>query len=347
MNDLCSRSAKWIRPMGAACFLMLISMNPASALQAAAQSLNAWLNSVAPSLLPFLIVMPALTCEETCALLSRVSGGFLRFFRLPKNAAGAILIGLLSGSPAGAAALTNVKPEKDDPDGAFVRAAWMASGASSAFLLSGIAVGMLNMPEVGIVLLRSQLGAVLLGALLLRPVGRGTAAFPAHAPRPQQSGVLSAMMTLLSIGGYMALFSVLARQISQIISPELETPLLALMEMSGGCQSLAIFDAPLHLKLPLISAAACFGGISVCAQCLSFLKPLGIHPVEYAAGKLVQAALAAVLTYMQLAFLPIDLKNVLCALERIDPAMASMLAVSCMVLIVMILAFISRRKIGE
>lgn len=328
-------SSGYLKPLGAACFLALLIMNPSSARDAAAESLSAWLHSVAPSLLPFLIVMPALTCEETCTLLARISDRFLRIFRLPKNASGAILIGLLSGSPSGAAALMNIRRESTDSIGAFTRAAWMASGASSAFLLSGIAVGMLSTPEAGIVLLRSQIASVFLCALLLRGAGSDISSDCIHAsPPPRQNAVLSAMLTLLNIGGCMVLFSVLARQLSLLISPSLEMPLLAVMELSGGCQALAALDAPLRLKLPLISAASCFGGISVCAQCMSFLKPLGIHPFEYAAGKIVQAALAALITHFQLEYLP--LLPIPEFFAQADWMMLSFLFACCVLLFIML-----------
>ena len=288
------------KPLAAFCFLALISLHPASALTAASDALAQWALSVAPSLLPFLIAVPALTSPEVCALLARFSGGLLSFFRLPKNASGALLIGWLSGSPAGSAALSSVACDPTDPPGAFLRAALMASGASPAFLLTGIAVSMLNAPETGPILLRSQLLSVFLTALLLRSFGSSRPSASSPSSHASQSAVLSAMLTLLSIAGYMALFSALARQLSLFLSPAFEMPLLALFELAGGCRALASLPVATELCLPLISAASCFGGISVFAQCMSFLAPLGVDGTEYAAGKLLQSAFAALMTFLQL-----------------------------------------------
>ncbi len=291
---------KWIKPLGSFCFLVLICMNPDSALTAASDSLSTWALSVAPALLPFLIAAPALTCREVAELLSRVSGGFLRLFRLPAHSTGALLIGFLSGSPSGAAALAAMNRHSSDSPGALLRASLMASGASPAFLLSGIAAGMLARPDLGRILLCSQLGAVLLCGLLLRPFGQEKPCILRKTEPLRQSAVLSAMLTLLTVGGYMTLFSVLARALSDLLSPTLETPLLALTELAGGTRALCALPVSLEAKLPLVSAAACFGGLSVYAQCMSFLKPIGIDPLEYAAGKLLQSAVAAVLTFLQL-----------------------------------------------
>lgn len=290
---------RWLKPSGAAVLLFLLCRYPGDALAAACEALLSWAVSVAPALLPFLIAAPALSCEEVASLLARFSGPFLRFFRLPAQSTGALLIGLLSGSPAGAAALSSVPPSESDPPGAYLRAALMASGASPAFLLTGAAASLLGVPDAGPLLLRSQLLAVLLTGFLLRFTGGGqpdSVSSPGERPRP----VLSAMLTLLTVGGWMAFFSVLARLLTRITHPALEGPLLVLFELAGGCRALASLPHDLRLILPLLSAAACFGGISVYMQCMSFLGPLHVHPAEYAAGKLLQAALAALLTFLQL-----------------------------------------------
>jgi hypothetical protein len=218
---------------------------------------------------------------------------------LPSASSGALFIGLLSGSPAGASALASVPANPADPPGAHLRAAILVSGASPAFLLGTLSSGMLNAPQAGWMLLFSQQLAGLAAVLLLRRCG-GIAASAFSLPaRPQQSAVLSAALTLLSIAGYMVLFSVLARQLS-LLFPALQTPLLALLELAGGCRAVSLLDLPAEKLLPLLSAVSCFGGVSVYAQSMSFLAPQGIGYAGYAAGKLLHSALAALFTYLQL-----------------------------------------------
>lgn len=293
---------KWIIPLSSACFLTLLCLYPEEALRSAASSFYTWATAVAPSLLPYLIVCPALTSPEISAFIARFTGGFLRFMRLPSTSSGALMIGLLSGSPAGAAALSATQPDPSAPPGAYLRAGLIASGASPAFLLSGIAVSMLDCPETGWLLLRSQYLSLLLSGLLHRRFGSGVRPDSSSSSQAEHGVILKSILTLLTIGGYMAFFAVLARLLALLLGPSFEMPLLAVLELAGGCRALSLLPAPLEYLLPLISAAACFGGISVYAQCMSFLKPLGVHPIEYAAGKLFQAALCAALTWFQLTF---------------------------------------------
>ncbi len=326
---------KRIRPLGAALFLLTVCLHPAASLEAASEALTVWRYAVAPALLPFLIAAPALTGSDACALLSRILHPLLRFLRLPANSAGALIIGLLSGSPAGASALSMIPGTPSDPPGAYLRAAVLASGASPAFLITGVAAGMLNAPETGWLLLRSQFLSALLACLLLRPAGGGNNARPGIISPRTHGPVLSAMLTLLTVAGYMTLFSVIARLISHLLHPAAETPLLAVLELAGGCRALSALPAPLSFRLPLISAAACFGGVSVYLQSMSFLAQAGVKHSEYAAGKLIQSALAALITHLQLVR----------PLKTADPLLLCLLALSLLILAVMLRTLFSWNRL--
>lgn len=294
---------KWLVPASSAAFVLLLCMFPAEALTAASQSLCAWALTVVPALLPYLMATPALTSPEVSSLLARAAGPFLRVLRLPEGCGGALLIGLLSGSPAGASALSACPRSDRDDASSFLRAALVASGASPAFLLSSVAAGMLNAPETGGLLLRSQaLSALLTGLIFRSPPAenRRICPLPAGSAPSSRSAASHAVRTLLSIGCCMVCFSTAARLISRLLGPSFETPLLVFLELAGGCRALSLLPAPLELRLPLISAAASVGGLSVFVQSMSFLSPMGISAFEYAAVKLVHAALAACLTRLQL-----------------------------------------------
>lgn len=325
---------KWMKPALAALFITLICLFPGAAAQSAAQSLAVWATAVVPTLLPFLIAVPALTCPEVCALFARVSGGFLRALRLPAACPGAVLIGLMSGSPAGAAALAASIRSETDPAGSYLRAAVLASGASPAFLLSSVASAMLDTPSAGWLLLRSQIFSALAAVLLLRSFGRDRTGAAPFRPSREHGAVLSAALTLLTIGGYMVLFSVLARLLSLLTGPTFETPLLAVMELAGGCRALSSLSLPLDVRLPLISAASCFGGASVCAQCLSFLRPAGVKPTEYVAAKLLHSALAAAFTFLQLRL----------SSPALNPSLLGISALSVLLLLIMSATVLNWRR---
>ena len=167
-QNLSSGSAKaYLKAAGAALSCALLLAFPGPALEAALEAMELWARAFAPALFPFFAVTPALCCPEAAALYERALGRVMEaLFGCPGRAAAPLAVGLMAGSPAGAAALSRVK---DSMTGAqATRALLLSAGLSPAFLVSSLGGAMLGNPALGAVLLRSQIGAVLLGGLLLK-----------------------------------------------------------------------------------------------------------------------------------------------------------------------------------
>lgn len=295
---------KLVRPLAALAFLALICLDPANAAACAREALARWATQVAPSLLPFLIAIPALTCEEARAVFARVAGGVMRLLKCPAAFSAAWLTALLSGSPAGAAALAGCATGCGGND--LLRGAILCSGAGPSFLLSAVGAGMLNDPQAGWTLILAQLLATLTAVLLMRslPGGALCGARETASPAARPPAMQGAAQSLLMIGGYMALFSVLTGQLAQLLGTAFQTPLAMLLELSGGCRAALSLPLPHPQKMALAAAVACMGGASVCAQSLSFLRPLGVKPAAYVFWKLVQCGFCALYALVLTARLP-------------------------------------------
>ena len=300
---------KMIRPLAALALLALVCLDPAGSAAAAREALAQWAGQVAPALLPFLIALPALASEEAQAAFGKAAGGVMRLLRCPAALAPAWFTGLLSGSPAGAAALAACAGDADG--GALLRCAVMASGASPAFLLGAVGTGMLGNARAGWLLVGAQALASLCVGLIMRGVPdapRSAAARPAIGLK--EPAMLGAARTLLMIGGYMALFAVIAARVGALLGDRWIGPLKMLLELGGGCQAAANLPLLFPEKLALTAAVASFGGASVCAQSLAFLMPLGVRPGAYVFWKIVHAGLCALFALLAAAYLPApDLKS--------------------------------------
>ncbi|NLG24710.1 MAG: hypothetical protein GX558_05095 [Clostridiales bacterium] len=290
------------RPWAAVAFTLLVALDPASALAAGHRALSSWAQTVAPALLPFMVVLPALTGPEMRRALGRPLGRLMRpLFGCPGEAAAAAAIGWLAGSPAGAAAMAHMADGMTRAE--LTRGALLASGASPMFLLSAVGAGMLGAPVAGWLLVRAQLGAVLIAGLALRraPLAGDMPAGPAEPEGDAEvRPVRAAVLNVLFIGGYMAFFAVLARQAALLMGGRMEAPLLMVMELAGGCEAAAALPIGLNDRLVLTGAIAAFGGASVFMQCMAYLRRLGVSPAGYLAGKLMQALVAAALVRVQL-----------------------------------------------
>jgi len=297
---------KYVKLIAAAGFLVLLCLYPEEARQAGGAALKLWADALAPSLLPFLIAVSALTTQEACELYRRVLGRILPRIGLAPEMTASVAVSLLSGSPAGAAALYRLCGIRAMQRNQLLRCACFSAGASPAFLLSAVAAGMLGNPALGWVLVRAQwLGqaACLLVMSRFSPL-EGEASVP-FGEAQREDAVRQAVFNLLTVAGYMLLFAVLARVLARTLTPVLpgaEAPLQVLLELSGGCGALAGSDLPMRLKAPLIGACASFGGLSSCLQAQAFLRPLGIPLPLYLAGKGIQAVFCALFVFVQLSF---------------------------------------------
>ncbi|MBR3504880.1 MAG: hypothetical protein IKO07_11665 [Clostridia bacterium] len=299
---------KMIRPLGALALLALVCSDPAGSAAAAREALNQWAGQVVPSLLPFLVALPALTCEEAKALFGRAAGGVMRLVGCPALLAPAWFTALLSGSPAGAAALAACAGGAGS--GALLRCAVLASGASPAFLLGALGAGMLGSAQAGWQLIGAQALAALSTALLMRRLPDAPrAAVAAPPPPPREAAMPGAMRALMMIGGYMALFAVIAARLGALLGEAWTSPLQMALELGGGCRAAAGLPLLWPEKLALTAAVASLGGASVTAQSLTFLRPLGVKAGAYVFWKLVESGLCALWALLMAAYLPaLDLR---------------------------------------
>ena len=292
--------AGWLKAAAGAVLLALLCRFPGEARAAAAEGFADWANTVAPALLPFLVAAPALSTQEACALYRRAFAPLMRWLGLAPEMAGAALVGLISGSPAGAAALLALSQTRPLNRGEALRCAWFASGASMGFLLSALPA-LPGLESMGSALVRGQLCGQLLCALLLRRAGRTQerTAGPSQSAQGAPEGTIrGAVMTLASVAGCMAFFRVLNALCVCVLGNWSRRPAAVLLELSSGCQALSSLRAlPLPLRTALVSACASVGGLSVCMQCASILRDAGISLREYLPGKLLQGACCGLCTW--------------------------------------------------
>lgn len=291
-----TETAGRLRLLGALVFLGLALSFPQACARAAAEAMAVWSQSFAPALFPFFVMIPALTGREATRLYERLFGRVLpRAFGVPAAFAGAVTAGFLAGSPAGALAIS--KTEGEMTRGEASRALLLASGLSPAFVASAVGAGMLGDPGAGALLLRSQILSQLVTGLLLRRAWAGDQApFPRGAVgAAEQAPVRGAVLSMVTVCGYMVVFSVIAA-LAQCVLPRAGRALLPFLEVAGGCARLAQLPmTPLPLY-PLLSFFIGLGGLSVAMQNLARAR---VPWPRYALGKALQGALAAAFSAFQ------------------------------------------------
>lgn len=284
---------RW-RWLGGLALTALLLSDPGGAALGAARSMAHWAASVAPALFPFLALMPLLTCPEAASAYERLLGRAAALFGLPGAAASALVVGLAAGSPAGTLAARRVAARSGMNRGQLHRIAVAAAGFSPAFLVGGVGAAMLGDPGKGWQLLAAQALAQLTLLALLRRAWRGRTELVADAPGSGEAQpVRSAVLAVLTIGGYMALFGAIAQVAGRYIGRGAGDALLCLLDAPSGARLVA--DLPLEegVKLALLAGVCGFGGLCVAAQNLGALRGCGMPAWEYVALRVLAGVLCA------------------------------------------------------
>ena len=291
----------WIA--GIPLFALLLCF-PGPAVNGAREAMAQWYYAVAPALLPFMALLPLLTCDAAASAYEVLLGGVMRWvFGLPGAAAPAVVVGLLAGSPAGTHALRRLAAGGALNRGQLRQAALACCGLSPGFLIAGVGASMLGSAALGRVLLRTQLAVQLLMLFLLRFTARDKARVELPGPEAAAGDgpMASAVAAVLSVGGWMALFGALSGIAKAVAGGVAAAALTCVLEVSSGARAVAGLALPLGEKLALLSATLGFGGLCVALQNLSAMKGFGVRRGAFLLARLAACLLSMGLTWAQVA----------------------------------------------
>lgn len=285
------RKAKYV---GALLVVVGILFRPESAVEGAQRAMRLWVSSVAPALFPFLVLMPVLTGPEACAAYTALFSRIMQpLFRLPGQAAPAVFIGMISGSPGGAIATARIAGQSGMQCGQVWRIALAVAGVSPAFLVMGVGQGLYGSAALGAKLALIQMAVQLILLFALRSCFCGeTECATLKLEQTQDQPVRQAVEHVLVICGYMVFFSALACVAASMLGKESGLALLLLMDLPSGLAELSAcsFSGASFV----LGAAIGFGGLCIGMQNLDVLGPTGLSLRDYIAVRCMGAALMGV-----------------------------------------------------
>ncbi|MGB9792857.1 MAG: sporulation integral membrane protein YlbJ [Thermacetogeniaceae bacterium] len=317
---------------------------PATVFVTAKNGLHTWWNIVVPSLLPFFIISELLIRLGFVSFLGKIMEPVMKpLFNLPGTSGFILGVSYLSGSPLCAILTARLRKEglctKEEGE----RLIAFTSNASPLFLLGAVSVGMLKDPNLGPYIASIHYLSNLFCGLLLKLLSKKkqaqtaekqkkTIASSLENPFPQKSSnfglllgetVRNATTTLLTIGGFIALFSVLVgiMQSTGIFSLilKISTPIAKLInfdvtlvrsllygffEMTIGVNEASKSSADLLQQLIAIEAILAWNGLSIHAQVAGMISGTDLTILPYLFARLLQVFLAVLLTCLLSPFLP-------------------------------------------
>ena len=285
------------------CGVLLWLLRDAQAVRAAAaRALTLCAGTVIPSLFPFLVISSLLIALGFGEWLApHFSGLMTPLFRLPGQASGPLLLGLVGGYPIGAQSAAELYQQglltKDEAE----RLLTFCNNSNPIFLISVLGSGVFGSVRAGVWLWLIHLLSALLTGLLFRghktPARRGTvrpvSCRAVSLPAAVVSSVRSAANGMLSVCAFVTLFYVL-------ISPLagrgglLSTALVGLVELFS-LTPLLTPDVP---GFVLAAACAGWGGLSVLCQTAAVLDGTGLRLAPCICGKVIQSLLSGLLALL-------------------------------------------------
>ena len=339
-SPLSDRTRRFRRLYAVACaaaLLLLLVLRPQRYAAACAEGIALWAKVVLPALFPFLVLTAWIARSGMADGLGRKLSPLLRRCGLPAASAGAFLLSIVSGYPVGSRVVADLQRRGKICRADAEKLSILCSTSGPMFILGSVGSAMFGGGKAGAVLLSAHLFGVLavaLPVLLFR--NRSAAAEPSPSPAAQRSAarairapqarapsdtlgetVREAVLSVLCVGGFIALANVAlcAAEDLLLLAPlralaELclcpfgaqacaEGIVYGLIEATRGCAALAAAGAT---GLPFAAFAITFGGASILAQQLAFLRPVGVRAGRFIAVKAAQGCAAALFCALLLAF---------------------------------------------
>lgn len=345
MSDWTPKLKTLLLTSGALTIAASLMIFPKASYEASLRGLEMWWNVVFPSLLPFFIVSELLIGFGVVNVIGILFEPFMRpLFRVPGLGGFVWAMGLASGYPAGAKLTARLRQENQLTKFEAERLSSFTNFSNPLFMFGAVAIGFFHRPALGLLLAVSHyLGNFCVGLVMrfhgpeenrkiepkksLRKRLTVRHAFNyLHTQRLRDKrplgklfgdAVNSSISTLLVIGGFIILFSVIHKVFSLLhltnllsaaiggimlhlhLPPEISRALVAgFFEITLGSQTASQIHAPLLFKAAATSFVLAFSGFSVQAQVASILADTDIDFKPFFIARWIHGLFSSVLTLL-------------------------------------------------
>lgn len=164
---------KLLLPLVCILFITGLILFSGTAVSSALKGIQLWFNVVFPSLFPFFVATEVLNRTSFVKALGVLLEPVMRpLFNVPGCGSFAVAMGITSGYPVGAKITSDMRKNKLISKTEGERLLAFTNNSGPLFIVGAVAVGMFNMPKVGIFLLICHILACLTVGMLFRFYGR-------------------------------------------------------------------------------------------------------------------------------------------------------------------------------
>ena len=316
---------------------------------AAKDGLILWATAVIPSLFPFFVATEMLSYTNVVSFLGKWLSPIMRpLFGVPGEGAFAFIMGLISGYPVGAKIVSNFMEQGICTKEEAERMLAFTNNSGPLFIIGTVGITLFGNTSIGILLFVTHILACISVGIFLNLISKRKNTYNNKKHEFKKisrinnfnnesknlsfsslgevlgNSIKSATSTILMIGGFVVMFSVIISMLNQshifdglsnILAPlfsiigipiEIIEPLFSgIVELTNGVNLVA--NTPIkaiYINIILCAFLLGFGGFSVLLQVFSIVSKNGLSIKKYAFGKLLQGIFAAFYTFLALQFIP-------------------------------------------
>lgn len=310
-------------------------------LAAASNGLALWATCVVPSLFPFFVITHLLSHTKIVGLMGKLLDKIMRpLFNVPGVGGFAFVMGLISGYPVGAKIVSDFRKDGLVTKSEGERMLAFTNNSGPLFILSSVGISLFGDTKTGLLLLGTHiLACITVGIVLGKFSKKSDIEFKSNYNMNSSTtqpvsfknlgeilgkSINESISTLLLIGGFVVIFSVIISilnqtqvldLLAQFFKPILNMlgfdlsfakPLVSgILELTNGINLVAnIPMKAISQNIVLCAFLLGFGGFSVFLQVFSIVSKTDLSMKKYFIGKLMQGLFAGFYTYIALKLIP-------------------------------------------
>ena len=332
----------YILPTLFALFTVFLVVFSSSNLSAAKTGLNLWATSVLPSLFPFFVATELLSKTEIPYILGKFLNMFMKpLFNIRGEGSFGFIMGIISGYPIGAKIACNFRKNNLLTKPECERLLAFTNNSGPLFIIGTVGINMFGSSTIGFLLLFAHLLASITVGIIFRfwkgsettkysnlhnSIGNKTykkVTFSNLGGVISES-ISSAISTIMMIGGFIVLFSVIISILNTShftnILNDLFTPIFnflhvpssfispiftGVLEITNGISLISnITIKNISLNIIITSFILGIGGISVLLQVWSIVAKSDLSIKPYIYGKFLQGCFSAFYTFIFIVSFP-------------------------------------------
>lgn len=315
------------------CLLFFSSSN----LIAAKEGLTMWATSVVPSLFPFFVATELLTYTNIPHILGKLFNPIMKpLFNIRGEGSFAFIMGIISGYPTGAKIVCDFREKNILTKTECERLLSFTNNSGPLFVMGTVGISMFDNTTIGLLLLITHILSCITVGFIFRfwkknfvlinstntNFDRNKKINFSNLGEVLSSSTYNSIYTIMMIGGFIVLFSVIIsilkaskflNLLTVLMSPyfrlfkipiSFSTPIFTgVLEITNGIALISnIHIKSISLNIILTAFLLGLGGISIFLQVFSIVSKTDLSIKPYILGKLLQGIIAAFYTFLFIHF---------------------------------------------